>query len=136
MKFSLLNNTAEIPKLTEEIELFLEQHQVPPAIAMSTSLCLDELLTNTISYGYESSRDAHQIQVNVDIVDNTMTIEISDDAKPFDPTKETPPPDLDADLEDRRIGGLGVHLVKHYSDEIQYAHQDGKNHLKLIKHLA
>ena len=61
--------------------------------------------------------------------------ELSDDARPFDPLN-APPPDLNSAIEDRRIGGLGVHLVKTLMDDVGYAYRDGRNHITLRKKIA
>ena len=60
---------------------------------------------------------------------DTVTIEIVDDGPRFDPLEDAPLPDPDAPLEDRPVGGLGVHLVRTMMDEISYRYQDGKNRL-------
>ena len=64
-----------------------------------------------------------------------LVLEISDDGKPFDPT-QAPPPKLNAALEERRIGGLGVYLVRTMMDEIAYRRSDGRNHLVMRKRLV
>ncbi len=60
---------------------------------------------------------------------------IEDDGIAFDPLI-APPPDLDSDIEDRPIGGLGVYLVKEMMDEVEYARADGRNRVTLVKNVA
>ena len=60
-------------------------------------------------------------------------IEISDDGQPFNPLKDAPKPDLEAALEDRPIGGLGIHLVLTMMDEMHYRRENERNHLTLVK---
>ncbi|HEX4193960.1 MAG TPA: ATP-binding protein, partial [Stellaceae bacterium] len=64
-----------------------------------------------------------------------IVTELSDDGRAFDPLN-APPPDLDSAIEDRRIGGLGVHLVKTMMDDVTYAYRDGRNHVTLRKKIA
>jgi len=134
MKFVLINDTARIPPLAEQVEAYLTGKGAA-AIAMKVNLCLDELLTNTIQYGY-ADNGLHEIIVEMALENNELLIEIIDDALPFDPTGDLAEPDLDVPLEQRRIGGLGVHLAKSLSDSMTY-HRDnqGRNHLLLTKRL-
>ena len=67
---------------------------------------------------------------------DALTMEIIDNGRAFDPLTETPEPDLDSVLGDRPIGGLGVYLVKTFMDELLYRREDGRNHLKMVKHLS
>ena len=64
--------------------------------------------------------------------EGAITIEVVDDGKPFDPLNDAPQPDLASDLEDRRVGGLGLHLVRTTMDDMSYRRDQGKNHLTLV----
>ena len=59
-------------------------------------------------------------------------IEIIDDGIPFDPLTEAPEPDLTSPIEDRPIGGLGVHFTKSLMDDVEYCRESGKNRLKIV----
>ena len=67
--------------------------------------------------------------------ENSLTIEIVDDGRPFDPLTDAPKPDVNAELEDRNIGGLGIHLVRKMMDDVRYRREEGKNHLTLVTSL-
>ena len=73
------------------------------------------------------------IEISLFSDDERVTVEISDDGRPFNPLTELEPPDVDAPLGDRPIGGLGVHLVRTLMDEMHYSRQDGKNRLAMTK---
>ena len=136
MQFKISEGTEEIPRLAEEVETFLDEAGLDGAIAMSINLCLDELLTNTIHYGYESKPSKYDIAVSLTVEDNDLTIEIVDDAAPFDPTTESQAPDLESALEERRVGGLGIHLAKTLSDKMDYQLDAlGRNHLTILKRI-
>ena len=100
-------------------------------MAFALNLSLDELLTNTISYGYDDG-DSHRIDVAVRMEGSAIVVEISDDAKPFDPA-DAPQPDTGAMLEDRPIGGLGVHFVRKMMDGFRYSRSGGRNVVTLTK---
>jgi serine/threonine-protein kinase RsbW len=97
----------------------------------TVKMALDELISNVIFYGYLDSGQ-HKIQVGFGYESNILTIKIEDDGQPFDPTQlETP--DLDSSAEDRKIGGLGIHIVRNMMDEFSYARIDNKNVITLKK---
>jgi len=93
-------------------------------------LAVDEACSNIINYGYTETEDVGVITIICSTKENEVKIVISDAGKPFDPTS-VPPPDLDTNLEDRTVGGLGIHFIKTLVDELRYEYRDGKNLLTL-----
>ena len=63
---------------------------------------------------------------------DSVTIEIVDGGRPFDPLNDAPAPDLTSGVADRRLGGLGVHFVRTLMDDVQYERSAGKNRLKMV----
>ena len=94
-------------------------------------MSVDELLTNTVSYGYDDS-DRHRIDMTVRMEGSVLVVELTDDAKPYDSTA-APHPDIDAPIEERSIGGLGVHFVRELMDGFSYRRSDGRNIVTLTK---
>ncbi len=132
MKFIIHNGSDQIPQLVEQVGKFLAEQGVPAETVMTVSLCLEELLINTILYGY-SDDETHEICIDINLLNGELIIEIVDDAVPFDPTQDVPTPDVVASVEERRIGGLGVYLVKNLTDSMQYTRQRHQNRLTLRK---
>lgn len=129
----MANDLADLGRLPPQIEAFAEQADLPPDVAMHIDIVLDELLVNTISYGYPDGR-AGTISLRMQ-VDDDVTIVIEDDGDAFDPLS-VDTPDLEADLEHREIGGLGVHFVRTMMDTVDYQRIDGVNRLTLTKQLS
>lgn len=99
-------------------------------------LCCEELVTNTISYGYAEQHTAKGIEIAVYSLPHDVTVEITDQATPFNPF-EAGEPDLTLDVENRPIGGLGVYFVKQMMDETLYERtQPAGNRLILRKFLS
>ena len=88
---------------------------------------------NVISYGGDSSHKP-RITLHLSQQNDLLSMEISDDGIAYDPLT-APPPDLESDLDDRPIGGLGVHLVRELMDNVSYRYKDGRNHLLVTKTL-
>ena len=99
---------------------------------MNINLSLDELITNTVSYGYQDT-DEHEIRITLTEQDESLAVVVEDDGMAFDPFTAAPVPDLEADLEERRIGGLGVYFVKTLMDEVAYERVDNSNRITLIQ---
>ena len=95
----------------------------------STGLAVEEVASNIIKYGYDDDRE-HQISVR--IVANLDHLEISfeDDGHAFDPTKH-PSPDIERIVESRRVGGLGIELVRRISEKMIYQRDGSVNRLTL-----
>ncbi len=123
--------TEAIPALATAVE---EALPAMPILACSVNLCLEELVSNTILYGYQGV--AGEIEISIDRCGNTLEIHYCDYAPPFDPFTEVPPPNLEASLEDRAIGGLGIHLIRQMMDRIQSWHTPEGNRIHLIKCLS
>ena len=91
------------------------------------NLVLEELVLNVINYAYDES--GHQVEVQLTCNEEDLVIEITDEGRPFDPLHDAPDPDMDSPMEERRIGGLGVYLVRTMTSEMQYRREDGRNHM-------
>ncbi|MCI0602063.1 ATP-binding protein [bacterium] len=128
------NDLAEMAKLRDAVMNFCKQNQLPADTVFVIDLCLEELITNVIKYGYEDSAE-HDVQIDLSLQENLLVLEITDDGRPFDPT-HIPEPDLDVPLEERRIGGLGIHLVRNYVDSMHYKREGNQNIVTLQKRIA
>lgn len=102
-----------------------------PEIAFSANLCLEELITNTIQHGLSNAPD-RAIRICISRSANCLEIEVRDDAPAFDPFNSVATPDIDASVDERAVGGLGVHLVRTLMDEA-WATYDGTGNLITLK---
>lgn len=120
-----------IAPATEEAERWLEAHEVSTKAIYLALLAIEELVTNCINYGYDDTAE-HTIRIEFGLADGAMTMEVVDDGHAFDPLN-APEPDLSVELEDRPVGGLGIHMLRKLADEMAYERVDGKNRVKLVK---
>ncbi len=116
----------ELSRLAEVVEDFGEANGVPPGAVFKLNLCFDELITNAISYGFDTLEDA-SLSVALAVRDSSVVAIIRDNGRPFDPFTETPEADTTLQIEDRPVGGLGVLLVRESMDDFSYERQDGIN---------
>ena len=118
-------------QIEEAVEAFGEKNGWPPDLVFHVHLVLDELASNVINHGYETSENT--LQITIQSAPEAVTIKLVDQARPFDPLQDAPQPSIDASVEDRQVGGLGVHFVKQLMDEMTYKRENGKNCLTLVK---
>ena len=125
LSLTLRNHASEVSHLVDRLEAFGAEAGLPPDVTFRLTLSLDEIVCNVIRHGFDDDAE-HQILVTVDVSDGVVTATVVDDATAFDP-REAPLPDLDAPLDQRQAGGLGMHLVRTTMDEVDYRREDGRN---------
>lgn len=113
---------------------FAETHALPDDVRRSLSVALDELIANALSHGL-AGRDGGAVTVEVELDRDRVSITLSDDGPPFDPFGEAAP-DTNLSVDERPIGGLGIHLVRSLVDELTYRREDGCNVVVLVKQLS
>lgn len=106
-------------------------HGVGRETGWPVHVALDEILSNIVRHGGGSGR-APDIEVTFAVTDDAVQVTIVDDGPEFDPL-QAPEPDLSSRLEDRKPGGLGVHLVKRLMDRVEYARREGRNWLVMTR---
>lgn len=127
---TLGDGRAGFPALLEAIEAHLEDGGVPPGPAAQVMIALDEVISNALDYGGETGAPTVDVAIGID--EGAVDVTISDDGKPFNPLA-APPPDTSLSIEDREIGGLGIHLVRELMDDVSYAREAGRNRLRFSK---
>ena len=136
VQIALENDLRKIARVASRIEEFCSAHGIALETAFAVNLAIDELLTNTISYGYDDD-EAHRIEVILRLEGTTLVVAIVDDSAPFDPT-EMREPDLDAPMggDGREMDGLGMLLVNRTMDGVEYRRRGGCNVVTLTKDAA
>jgi serine/threonine-protein kinase RsbW len=127
LSISLRNQKSEISRMTAALEAFCEEHAIAEDDMFNVNLVLDEAVINVIVHGYEDS-DEHEINVRLSLDHSVLTIALDDDGIPYNPL-DAPEPRFDLPIEQRRIGGLGVHIMKTLARSVEYRRENGRNHL-------
>ncbi len=117
--------------MIRDFESFGDEKDIPLPIIHKICIVIDELLSNIISYAYQDKKE-HIVDINIKLNGERLEIKITDDGFPFNPLAMLPP-DTKLGLEERELGGLGIHLVKNIMDEYQYKRFKGKNIIVLVK---
>ena len=128
------NSLPEIAHVTEKFEIFAEDNSLSRRIIYDISLCLDEIITNIVSYGFDDDAE-HIIEIQFHLKENEIKLIFIDDGIEFDPELKEDPVHLKHSVKERPIGGLGIYLVKKLMDIIKYRRVEDKNILTLTKFL-
>lgn len=96
---------------------------------IQVNLIVEEIFVNIINYS-----KADIITVNVEFDDNTLTLEFIDNGIEFNPLLTEDPKTSD-NIDEVKIGGLGIFLIKQMSDDMSYEYKNGENHLKIVKNV-
>ncbi len=125
------NDAAELERINQFVEEFGVANKLHVEETYAIYLCLEELVTNVISYAFPEG-GAHDIVVRLRVDADNIHIELEDDGIPFDPTK-VPEPDTNKPAHERQIGGLGIHLVRQTMNDMFYQRVEERNILLLKK---
>ncbi|WP_374443936.1 ATP-binding protein [Stella sp.] len=120
----------DLQPIAEFVETFCADEGVPDGAAFHLALVIEEAASNVIRHGYAAGGRAGS--VSLERRGDAVTVEIVDDGPPFDPLAVAPP-DVDAPLMERDIGGLGVEMMRKMTDRQSYRRDGDRNRLTLVK---
>jgi len=120
----------EIPAISRALETLMQANGFPEDDILDTQLAVEEAITNIIEHGY--GKEGGGITVSCHADPGIIEVQLEDRAVPFDPLT-LPEPDLVSEVGDRKIGGLGIFLIRQVMDDIRYRFEEGKNILLLTK---
>lgn len=125
-RYSFNNGEAGLFKAIAQTEEECFSRGIPKESTFLINLCIEEIVTNTLKYG-SFGKNAINIQIIIDFNPHDYMLTISDDANPFNPLKEAPSPDLESSIEERKLGGLGIYLLRNMTRSIEYEFCNNKN---------
>jgi len=132
LEIKVTNQLSAIERFNQAFTEFGRRYRLAPKILHDVNLAVEEILANIISYGYTDNREEHEIKLGVSVQPGEVRVDVEDDGRPFNPL-EAPEPDTTKPLEERTVGGLGIHLVRKLMDSLEYKRRDNKNFLTLKK---
>ena len=130
---TIKNTFDEMGGLCHKFHEFLHGTDLTSATVYVLDLALEEMVTNIIKYGYDD-KGGHNIRVEVEIGEEAAHMVIEDDGHEFDPLNQATP-NLDRDITEREIGGVGIFLTRNMVSEINYSRENNKNKLRITVNL-
>lgn len=132
VKFYLKASLEDLSRLASAVAALQPELECSDRKMLEIGLVIEELCANIISHG--ARRGASQMAVELETESNVLTMTVTDDGPPFDPTT-SPQADICKPLNERCPGGLGIHLVRHYTESIDYRREDGNNVVRMTKNI-
>ena len=134
LELTVPNRLSENSRVQKHFDTFAEDYGIPEKVRLKMNVVFDELLTNIISYAYQDNKE-HDIGIKVELSADRLKVSMVDDGVPFNPLGvETP--DTELPLEERKIGGLGIHLVRKMMDKVSYRRRIHKNVITVVEYMA
>lgn len=131
-----IKRPANMEYLNEIIEFVLNEGRTlgfEKSLLNKIHLACEEAIVNVVKYAYTAPDGQIEVQISPPTGRAGMVIDIIDWGQPFNPL-ERPAPDINAAVEDRPIGGLGIFMIKKIMDEVEYFREEQKNRLKMAKY--
>ncbi len=132
VRFKLETSLKDLQRLCSAVGALQPQLECSDRKMCEITMILEELCANVIVHGKE--KGASEIVVELGKNDGMLTITTRDNGPPFDIT-DAPEVDVCKPMNERCPGGLGIHLVKQYSDELDYRRENGQNVVAVKKRL-
>lgn len=133
-KIVLKANNSELHKVHEFIETESKKFSYDANIIYSIHTIAEEIFINITSYAYKSDEPKQDVTLTLEFNPKVLLIEFEDNGIPYNPLKNEDP-DISLPIEKRSVGGLGIFIVKHIADSVDYKYNDGKNILTIKKNV-
>lgn len=133
-ELQITNELIELRRMSEWLHNACGSMALPEPVSMNLDLCANEAVANIINYAYKD-HDRHEIHMRLELLENqALCLTIKDDGMPFNPFESLPPAPFDK-IENAKIGGLGIHLIRSLMDECNYRRSENKNIVTLSANL-
>lgn len=128
------NELPELGNVVEAIGILARKWELSDRIVHQVNLALEEVITNIIFYAY-TDKDSHEITLIFSKTSSELMVEIKDDGQYFNLIEQAGEVDITQSIDEREIGGLGIHILKEMVDDLHYSRDQQMNILKLTKQL-
>ncbi len=125
-------NLSNFEKVLNFINDTLDEHYIEKKTINKIDIALDELFSNVCNYAYEDGLG--KVKVAISVTSAQIKISLIDDGKPYNPL-EHEDPDITESVKERKIGGLGIMMVKKTMDEVKYEYKHKQNIITIIKNI-
>jgi anti-sigma regulatory factor (Ser/Thr protein kinase) len=119
----------ELARVSAWVHDWAEGQRLPPRVALNLDLCSTEVVTNIMTHA--SIQGAQNIFLRLGWQGQDVALEVEDECGEFDP-RQVPEPAPATSIQDARIGGWGIPILRRFSDGLRYSHHDGRNCLTLL----
>ena len=118
-------------EVLDAVDALLTEHECDPAVQTQIEISLEELFVNIVMYAYPTGEGEVEVRAVVDA--GIASITLIDEGIPFNPLEQPAPTDLNQPAKKRKVGGLGIYMMKKQMDDVNYEYRDGRNVLTFRK---
>ena len=129
----LHNDVSQISRLPAFMDKVARMANLEPSLKFRLNLALEEAVSNVIQYAYPKDTDG-QVDIDASLDGKDLSFTVSDRGKPFDPTSLAEV-DINVDIKERKVGGLGIHIVRKIMDTVRYEREGDRNILTMTKNI-
>lgn len=122
----------QIETVTEFVNAELEKLDCPMKARIQLDIAIDEIVSNIAIYAYGEKTGTVTVRIEALQEENGVQLMFLDSGVPYDPLTRQDP-DISAEIEERKEGGLGIFLVRKTMDDMKYEYKDGQNCLTIRK---
>jgi len=131
-KIIIINKLDQLDRIQQFLEQLGKEWSLDPGVVFELNLVLEEHISNLVFYAY-SDQTEHEISVDIEKHEMQLKIVISDDGREFNFLELPETTEINKPLEERKIGGLGIHFIKKLSDHLEYESDGKTNRLMIVK---
>jgi anti-sigma regulatory factor (Ser/Thr protein kinase) len=132
-----INSYDDFDKLVNFIMDVALEDGITPAIGFAMHIIVDEIASNTTQYGFVDASKKYTLTTTVKLYKDKIIMIFTDDGVQFNPLEQEPydvSSNVENSINEMSVGGLGLHIVRSYADDIQYEYKDGCNILTVTKY--
>jgi serine/threonine-protein kinase RsbW len=134
-KLILTNKLDQLVHLQRFLEKLGDEWDLVQDTVFDLNLVIEEYFSNLVCYGYSDSED-HEIILEFERGEKVLKLAITDDGNPFNILEQPENESIEKSLEERKIGGLGIHFIKNFTDHLEYVSDGKQNKLVIVKKLS
>ncbi|MEJ2213971.1 MAG: ATP-binding protein [Gammaproteobacteria bacterium] len=129
-QLQLLNKPEELIRLKEWLNRICDSHEISDKTRFSLELVLEEAVTNVFDYAFDKTEE-HQFSLELNLSESDISVILQDNGIAFNPLQQQEPVQANS-IEDAKIGGMGIHLIKSYTKLVDYFRKEGTNNLLMV----
>lgn len=119
-----------VARLVLDAAGFLGRHGIEGRPLFTAQLVLEEIVNNVVQHAFAGVA-SRELRVTATVDPDGVSLTVEDDGRPFDPLVDAPPADTESPLEERPVGGLGLHLVKQFATRLTYERVGETNRVRM-----
>ena len=134
LRLTLSSRLSELTRIRNELDRYLRDCSLPDSVRNTLLVVTEEVLTNIVRYG-GCDEASDLIEVTVSQENAVVHMEFIDSGEPFDLLKETGRATAEQLIDNREVGGFGVHLIRELTNHQEYTRKADRNHFRITKHI-